>query len=93
MRKIKGVKIKCGICGEEHSEFIDLDRLLEWSKREVTPIFVCPSCGEDGLSHINNVHLKVLAKYLDLLNSVFEAISLEQQKLSRHGVWVDIVIE
>ena len=92
-KKVKGIKLTCNICGEDHGEFVELDRLLEWVKKSATPIFMCPKCGEDGLSHINNVHLKVLAKYLDILNSIYEAISLEQQKLARHGVWVDIVTE
>ncbi len=93
MKRVKGVEIKCNICGGEHKEFVELERLLEWSRKESAPIFVCPSCGEDGLVHINNVHMRVLAKYLDLLNAIFEAIALEQQKLSRHGVWVDVVTE
>ncbi len=90
MGKVKGVKFKCNICGEEHGDFIEMEKLLDWVKKSPTPIFTCPKCGEDGLSHINNVHLKVLVKYLDLLNSLWEAIETERQKLARHGVWIEL---
>ncbi len=91
--KVKAIKFKCNICGKEHGEVVELERLLEWVKKSPTPIFTCPECGEDGLSHINNVHLKVLAKYLDLLNSIWEAVEIERQKLSNHGVWVEFEYE
>ncbi len=93
MAKIKGVKFKCNICGEEHEEYVDQQQFVEWIKKSPTPIFTCPQCGEDGLSHINNVHLKVLAKYIDLLNTLWEAIEEEREKLSRHGVWIEFIEE
>ncbi len=87
--RIKSIKFRCNICGTEHGESVDVEKLLDWVKKSPTPIFTCPQCGEDGLSHINNVHLKVLAKYIDLLNSIYEAVDIERQKLAKHGVWVD----
>lgn len=90
---VKGVRFSCDICGDEHGEFVELGKLLEWLRKSEAPIFMCPKCGEEGLSHINNIHIKVLAKYLELLNLIVDAIKVEQEKLAKHGVWVDIVFE
>ncbi len=89
MHKIKKVILACNICGEKHQEDVTAEKLSQWSKGSVDPLFVCPNCGEDGLIHINNAHLKVLAKYLDLYNALVDSINLELEKLNRHGVWVE----
>ncbi len=89
MHKIKKVVLACNICGEKHKEDVTTEKLSQWSKGSVDPLFVCPNCGEDGLIHINNAHLKVLAKYLDLYNALVDSINLELEKLNRHGVWVE----
>ncbi len=90
MHKIKKVVLACNICGEKHTEDITAEKLSQWAKGSVDPLFVCPNCGEDGLVHINNAHLKVLAKYLDLYNALVDSINLELEKLNRHGVWVEL---
>jgi len=89
MHKIKRVIFTCNICGEKHLEDVTTEELSHWAKGSVDPIFVCPNCGEDGLVHINNAHLKILAKHLELYNALVDSINLELEKLSRHGVWVD----
>ncbi len=92
-KRVKAVKFSCDICSDEHSEIVDVEKLMEWVKKSEAPIFMCPKCGEEGLSHINNIHVKVLSKYVDILNSILEAINVEQEKLARHGVWVDLIFE
>ncbi|BAT72139.1 hypothetical protein TST_1352 [Thermosulfidibacter takaii ABI70S6] len=90
MGKVKCVKFVCNICGEEHG-CVNVDELVEQVKKSPAPVFTCPKCGEDGLAHINNVHLRVLVKYLELLNILWEAIEAEQEKLARHGVSVELI--
>ncbi len=89
MHKVKKIVLTCNICGEKHREDVTAEKLSQWSKGSVDPIFVCPNCGEDGLIHINNAHLKVMAKYLDLYNALVDSINIELEKLNRHGVWVE----
>ncbi|RLD98948.1 MAG: hypothetical protein DRI91_01995 [Aquificota bacterium] len=89
MHKIHGVILTCNICGEKHKEEVTAEKLSQWAKGSVEPLFVCPNCGDDGLIHINNAHLKVLAKYIDLYNTLVDAINVELEKLNRHGVWVE----
>ena len=90
MEKVVGVNFVCNICGEKHKEEVTTETLAEWAKSSVQPIFVCPTCGDDRLVHINNNHIKVIAKYLDLYNSLVDALNIELEKLSRHGVWMEI---
>ncbi len=90
MEKVVGVNFVCNICGEKHKEEVTTEKLADWAKSSVQPIFVCPTCGDDGLVHINNNHIKVIAKYLDLYNSLVDALNIELEKLSRHGVWMEI---
>jgi transcription elongation factor Elf1 len=90
MKKVVAVTFICNICGEKHREEVSTDKLSEWAKSSVQPIFVCPNCGDDGLVHINNAHIKVIAKYLDLYNSLVDSLNIELEKLSRHGVWLEI---
>ena len=92
MGKVKGIKFVCNICGEEHG-YVEVDQLIEHVKKSPTPIFSCPKCGEDGLSHINNVHLRVLAKYIEILNTIWDAVEDERSKLASHGVTVEIVTD
>lgn len=90
MEKIRTVTFTCNICGEKHKEEVDAEKLSTWAKGSVNPIFVCPNCAEDGLIHINSAHIKILAKYIDLYNSLVDTMNIELEKLSRHGVWVDL---
>lgn len=90
MEKIRAVTLTCNICGEKHREEVDSEKLSTWAKGSVNPLFVCPNCGEDGLIHINNAHIKILAKYIDLYNALVDTINIELGKLNRHGVWVDL---
>ncbi len=90
MKKIESITLTCNICGEKHKEEVTAENLFNWAKGSLDPIFVCPQCGEDGLVHIHNAHIKVLAKYIDLYNALVDSINLELEKLNHHGVWVDI---